>query len=80
METKWEHKIHRVIYKLCYVSWYQMNHDKQGKQYKKHRPYSRPQEAQRLVDILGMQDRRQAESDAKGYMHLLRIQGKKIDD
>ena len=79
MERTWEHKIHDVIGKLCYVSWYQTNHDKQGKRYKKHRPYSRPQEAQRLVEILGMHDRRQAECDAKGYMQLLRIQGKDID-
>jgi len=79
METTWETKVNKVIAKLCYASWYQANHNAQGKRYKKHRPYSIPKEAERLVEALGMPDRREAEIKAKTLMELYRQQGKEID-
>ena len=76
----WENKVEEVIGKLSRIAWYQANHDKQGKQYKKHRPYRVPEEASLLVTYLGMHDRKEAENLAKSYMHLLRIRGLPIDD
>ena len=76
----WENKVEEVIGKLNHIAWFQANHDKQGKRFKKHRPYRVPEEAQRLVECLGMHDRREAEIQAKEYMELLRIRRLPIDD
>jgi len=75
----WEGKVHRVIARLSQRDWYKANHDKTGKRYAKHRPYSVSTEVQTLVEILGMQDRRAAEKMAKEYMALYRQQGLDID-
>ena len=61
----WENKVEEVIGKLNHIAWFQANHDKQGKRFKKHRPYRVPEEAQRLVECLGMHDRREAEIQAQ---------------
>lgn len=75
----WEHKAADVVSKLSYQSWYQANHDKHGHRYKRHHPYSIPEEAEELVRILGMHDRRAAEIQAKEIMEQLRREGRKID-
>jgi len=75
----WENKVEEVIGRLSRAAWYQANHDKSGKRFKKHRPYTIPDEAKRLVEILGMHDRREAEIQAKECMELYRIQGLPID-
>lgn len=75
----WEDKVQRVIGRLSYASWYEANHDASGHRYKRHRPYSIPQEARDLVEILGMKNRREAEHRAKEAMMLYRQQGLPID-
>ena len=75
----WENKIQDVIGKLCYASYKQANYNKQGIKYKKHRPYSIPEEAQVLVKCLGMHDRRKAEISAKECMEELRLRRVPID-
>jgi hypothetical protein len=75
----WENKIEEVIGKLSYTAWFQANHNKQGKRFKKHRPYRVPEEAQYLVECLGLHDRRKSEILAKEYMELLRIRRLSID-
>ena len=75
----WEDKVKDVIGKLCCVSYRQANFNKQGKKYKKHRPYSIPEEAQVLVKCLGMHDSRKAEIAAKEYMEELRLHRVPID-
>lgn len=52
----WMAKAHRVINDLCRQSWYQANHDAQGRRYKRHRPYAIPYEAEQLVKCLENQD------------------------
>ena len=78
--STWEIKVEEVIGKLNRLACYQANHDKQGKRYKKHHHYRVPEEVQRLVECLGMHDRREAEIQAKEYMELLRFRGLPIDD
>ena len=75
----WEAKVERVIGKFAYASWHQANHDRSGRRYKRHRPYSIPDEARRLVEILGLRDRTAAERAAKSYMEGLRRLGFNID-
>lgn len=75
----WEDKVNKVIARLAYQEWYRSNHDRQGRQYKRHRTYTIPEEANELVKALGMKDRKQAETLAKGIMEGMRIQGKAID-
>ncbi len=75
----WESKVQRVIGKLSYVAWDAANHDASGRRYKRHRPYRMPAEADELVKILGMQDRRVAERKAKEIMEGLRRAGLEID-
>jgi hypothetical protein len=77
--ASWENKVDAVIGRLSYVAWVQANHDKHGRRYKKHHPYHVPEEAQMLVECLGMHDRRAAEIRAKEIMMALRQAGLPID-
>jgi hypothetical protein len=76
----WENKVKRVIGTLCNHSWYVANHDKKGCRYKTHHSYYIPQEAKYLLECLDMQDRTQAEINAKTYMMTLRDNGMHIDN
>jgi hypothetical protein len=75
----WENKVEKVIGRMAQAAWHQANHDKTGKKYKKHRPYRLPEEAEELVKILGMHDRKRAEMKAKEIMEGLRRSGVAID-
>ena len=75
----WENKVQSVIGKLSQVAYAQTNLDPSGKRYKTHRPYRLPDEANDLVQILGLHDRKDAEHRAKAYMEGLRRRGLKID-
>ena len=77
---KWEDKVEKVIGRLSYISWAQTNYDKQGNRYKRHHPYSIPEEARELVACLGDHDRRRAEIRAKEIMEELRLAQVPIDD
>ena len=79
MSKKWEDKVERVIGKLSFAAWAHANHDRSGKRYKKHRPYSLPEEAAELVSCLGDRDRHRAEVRAKEIMEGLRRAGMEID-
>lgn len=48
--------------RLSRESWYKMNHDKHGKRYKRHRPYTIPADAEELVDCLGEDDEQRAKA------------------
>lgn len=61
----WRAKAHRLIFNLCWESWYQAQHDKHGKRYKKHHPYTVPELAEKLVACLGARDQAQGELEAK---------------
>jgi hypothetical protein len=65
MDKTWEDKAHRLIYNLCRASYLQANTKKDGTKYKKHRPYTVPEFAEKLVDVLGWHDRKKAELEAK---------------
>jgi hypothetical protein len=54
--TPWREKANRVIGQLCRESWRKANHDKNGNRYKRHRPYTVPEDAQTLVDCLNKDD------------------------
>jgi hypothetical protein len=58
----WEEKANRIIGTLCLESWRKANHDKNGKRYKRHVPYSVPEDAQTLVDCLKTGDEVTAKS------------------
>lgn len=75
----WENKVERVISLFAQQAYRDANFDKHGKKYKRPRPYRMPEEAEKLVQVLGMHDRKKAEIKAKEMMELLRIQGHKID-
>ncbi len=49
-------KAHRIIGVLCMASYVQANTRKDGGRYKKHRPYSVPEEAEELIDCLNRDD------------------------
>ena len=76
----WEHKAEKVIAKLCRLAYNQTNYDKNGKKYKRYRPYSAPEDARILTDCLGMKDRQAAEIRAKETMMDLRNRSIVIDD
>lgn len=52
----WKIKVHKLIYLLCQQSYLQANRKKDGSFYKKHRPYSIPETAERLIDCLNKND------------------------
>ncbi len=49
-------KAHRIIGVLCMASYVKANTRKNGRRYKKHRPYSVPEEAQDIIDCLNRDD------------------------
>lgn len=59
---EWEKKAHRIIGALCRASYEQANRLPDGSLRKKHRPYARPEVAQRLVECLGKRDEETAKS------------------
>jgi len=61
----WREKASREIARMCFESWKFVNFNKQGKQYKRHRPYSVPELARELVDCLGNWDQTAGEKRAK---------------
>ena len=75
----WEKKVHSVIACLSANAWRQANHDKTGRRYKIERPYTVPDEARQLVELLGLHDRQKAEVECKAILEGLRRQGTKID-
>ena len=54
--TPWREKAHRVIADLCLDAQRRANTRRNGKPYKRHRPYTVPLAAQRLVDCLNRDD------------------------
>ncbi len=48
----WEKKANEVIQTMCRESWYKANHGKNGKRFKKHRPYIIPLDAVLLINAL----------------------------
>lgn len=67
----WEAKAHRIIADAAYAAWRQENHGRTEKRYRKHRPYAIPDEAHKLVAILGWHDRKAAEHAAKAIFQAL---------
>ena len=62
MEFAWEKKAHRIISIVCKQSYKQTNTRKNGKKYKKHRPYHVPQLAKDLIKCLEDQDEERAKA------------------
>ena len=60
MNEAWKEKTHRVIQRLSVKSYNQSNIKKNGKRYKKHRPYSIPEDAQELIECLATNNEEQA--------------------
>ncbi len=58
----WRQKAHVIIAKLNLDAWHKANHDKNGKRYKRHRPYTPPEDAQTLVDCLNKNDEERAKA------------------
>jgi len=58
----WREKAHRIIAALCRQSYEQANRLPNGMLRKRHKPYSVPEVAQRLVDCLGRDDEATAKS------------------
>ncbi|RJQ30278.1 hypothetical protein C4565_00405 [Candidatus Parcubacteria bacterium] len=58
----WEEKANKIIASMCRGSWYMSNHDKHGRRFKRHRPYTVPPDAQLLVECLGKGDEETAKS------------------
>ncbi len=75
----WEHKVEAVIRKFARIAFEQANFDRSGRQYKRYRPYTLPEEAMKLVEILGWHDREAAEIAAKECMEQLRREQRPID-
>lgn len=67
----WEHKAHRLIAEMCLSSYKAANYLKNGNKRKMYVPYSIPEYAKMLVDILGMHDKIEAEERAKAIFLLL---------
>lgn len=55
-DAPWRQKAHRVIAALSKESYEQMNRRPEGGRYKRHRPYSVPETAQKLIDALNRND------------------------
>lgn len=77
--TGWEAKVERVIGQLSAQAYRAANTDPSGRRYKRHHPYRVPEEAERLVQLLGSRDRKAAEIEAKEIMEGLRRSGAAID-
>lgn len=58
----WERKAHAIIAELSAASWRQANILPNGKQRKRHVPYSIPETARALVDALGRNDEHKAKA------------------
>jgi hypothetical protein len=58
----WHDKADKVIANLCFQSWYETNHNRQGKRYKKHRPYAVPEVAADLVECIGTDNEERAKT------------------
>ena len=56
MNDSWRTKADRIIGELSFQAWHAANHDKAGRRYKKHRPYTIPLMADRLVECLSASD------------------------
>ena len=61
----WEKKAHKIIAALSRAAWLKANQLPNGRLRKKHVPYTIPEVAEKLVEILGMHDRKEAEERAK---------------
>ena len=61
----WEVKAHAIIFYQSYQAWRRVNVREDGSRYKKNRPYFIPEFSRKLVKILGMHDREEAEKQAK---------------
>jgi hypothetical protein len=61
----WEEKAHRLVTAECLAAWRRSNLLPGGKRRARHVPYSVPAGAARLVELLGLEDRRSAEQEAK---------------
>ena len=60
--STWEDKAHRVIADLCATSYHQANTRKDGTRYKKHRSYSIPFLAERLIECLNTNNELEAKA------------------
>ena len=60
--TKWRDKAHREIAKAATEAFNQANTKKDGKPYKKRRPYSLPLWASELVECLGNDEEERAKA------------------
>ena len=58
----WQDRVKQVVSSLCRESYLQSNTKKDGKLYKKHRPYSVPDLAIELIDCLNRDDEKTAKS------------------
>lgn len=75
----WHAKVHRVIAQMARKSYEQTNTNAAGERYKRHRPYSLPDEANQLVGHLGDRDQVRGERGAKEVMEGMRRRGMVID-
>lgn len=72
MPATWESKVQQVIGVLAATAYKKANYNKQGRKYKKHRPYRIPEEADQLVQCLGDRNRKRGEITCKRIMEGLR--------
>jgi hypothetical protein len=61
----WRDKADRTIAELCMAAFKAANTKRDGSRYKKHRPYSVPEKAAELANLLGWKDQKAAEIRAK---------------
>ena len=60
MSKAWEDKANKVIQRLCKESRDSTNTRKDGKQYKQHKSYSIPEDAEELIECLATDNEEQA--------------------
>ena len=55
-EKTWRHKAHKIIGEISYAAWERANTKKNGARYKKHRAYTVPELATKLIKCLDKND------------------------
>ena len=76
----WREKAERVIGALARAEYERTNPRGPRGRPKKHVPYRLPAEAERLVELLGMEDQAEAEVETKALFEQLRRAGVSIDE
>lgn len=71
----WEAKAHRLISAMALAAYNASNRRPDGRLYKRHRPYTLPAAAARLVAVLGLHDRAEAEREAKAMFQTRAVLG-----